>query len=84
MHSNASKNSEYNPYHYDFCVDGLYYQYTTDEWGDVTKDRVSLCSIGDPTVYSGVIEIPESVEYDGIRSFVVEVGDDTFKGCELD
>ena len=84
LHSTASKNSEYNPYHYDFCVDGLYYQYTTDEWGDVTKDRVRLCSIGDPTVYSGVIEIPESVEYDGIRSFVVEVGDDTFKGCELE
>lgn len=84
LHSNASKNSEYNPYHYDFCVDGLYYQYTTDELGDVIKDRVRLCSIGDPSVYSGVIEIPETVEYDGIRSFVVEVGDDTFKGYELE
>ena len=84
LHSNASKNSEYNPYHYDFYVDGLYYQYTTDEWGDVTKDRVRLCSIGDPTVYSGVIEIPESVEYDGITSIVVDAGYDTFKGCVLE
>lgn len=84
LHSNASKNSEYNPYHYDFCVDGLYYQYTTDEWGDITKDRVRLCSIGDPTVYSGVIEIPESVEYDGITSIVVDAGYDTFKGCVLE
>ena len=84
LHSNASKNSEYNPYHYDFCVDGLYYQYTTDEWGDVTKDRVRLCSIGDPSVYSGVIEIPESVEYDGITSIVVDAGYDTFKGCVLE
>ena len=84
LHSNASKNSEYNPYHYDFCVDGLYYQYATDEWGDVTKDRVRLCSIGDPTVYSGVIEIPESVEYDGITSIVVDAGYDTFKGCVLE
>ncbi len=84
LHSNASKNSEYNPYHYDFCVDGLYYQYATDEWGDVTKDKVRLCSIGDPTVYSGVIEIPESVEYDGITSIVVDAGYDTFKGCELE
>ena len=84
LHSNASKNSEYNPYHYDFCVDGLYYQYTTDKWGDVTKDKVRLCSIGDPTVYSGVIEIPESVEYDGFTSIVVDAGYDTFKGCELE
>ena len=84
LHSNASKNSEYNPYHYDFCVDGLYYQYTTDEWGDVTKDKVRLCSIGDPSVYSGVIEIPESVEYDGITSIVVDAGYDTFKGCVLE
>ena len=84
LHSNASKNSEYNPYHYDFCVDGLYYQYTTDEWGDITKDRVRLCSIGDPSVYSGVIEIPESVEYDGITSIVVDAGYDTFKGCMLE
>lgn len=84
LHSNASKNSEYNSYHYDFCVDGLYYQYTTDEWGDLTKDKVRLCSIGDPTVYSGVIEIPESVEYDGITSIVVDAGYDTFKGCELE
>ena len=84
LHSNASKNSEYNPYHYDFCVDGLYYQYATDEWGDVTKDKVRLCSIGDPSVYSGVIEIPESVEYDGITSIVVDAGYDTFKGCVLE
>ena len=84
LHNNASKNSEYNPYHYDFCVDGLYYQYATDEWGDVTKDKVRLCSIGDPSVYSGVIEIPESVEYDGITSIVVDAGYDTFKGCELE
>ena len=84
LHSNASKNSEYNPYHYDFCVDGLYYQYTTDELGDVTKDKVRLCSIGDPSVYSGVIEIPESVEYDGITSIVVDAGYDTFKGCVLE
>ena len=84
LHSTASKNSEYNPYHYDFYVDGLYYQYTTDEWGDVTKDRVRLCSIGDPSVYSGVIEIPESVEYDGITSIVVDAGYDTFKGCVLE
>ena len=84
LHSNASKNSEYNPYHYDFCVNGLYYQYATDEWGDVTKDKVRLCSIGDPSVYSGVIEIPESVEYDGITSIVVDAGYDTFKGCELE
>ena len=84
LHSNASKNSEYNPYHYDFCVDGLYYQYATDEWGDVTKDKVRLCSMGDPSVYSGVIEIPESVEYDGITSIVVDAGYDTFKGCVLE
>ena len=84
LHSNASKNSEYNPYHYDFCVDGLYYQYTTDKWGDVTKDKVRLCSIGDPSVYSGVIEIPETVEYDGITSIVVDAGYDTFKGCVLE
>ena len=84
LHSTASKNSEYNPYHYDFCVDGLYYQYTTDKWGDVTKDKVRLCSIGDPSVYSGVIEIPESVEYDGITSIVVDAGYDTFKGCVLE
>ena len=74
----------YDMYPYDFCVDGIYYQYGTDKYGDKTMDVVLVCSNGDPTAYSGVIEIPEKVEYNGKTLLVGGVNFNAFQGCVLD
>lgn len=71
-------------YPYDFCLDGIYYQYGYDKYGDKTKDVVYVCSNGDPTAYSGVIEIPEKVEYNGTTSIVEGVNFNAFTGCVLE
>lgn len=74
----------YYMYPYDFCVDGIYYQYGYDKYGDKIKGVVYVCSNGSPTAYSGVIEIPEKVEYNGKTLLVGGVKFNAFEGCVLD
>ena len=61
-------------YAYDFAVDGIYYNiiYTTDFTCEVTSGRVG---------YSGDIDIPATVSYNGQTASVVGIGEAAFYGC---
>ena len=59
---------------YDFEVDGIYYKIVSD--ADKTCEVIS----GD-TKYSGDVEIPANVTYDGEIWTVTVIGRDAFEGC---
>ena len=46
----------------------------------VTKARVAMVKTGD-TNYVGDLEIPDSIEYNGITFVVTSIGVDAFVGC---
>lgn len=60
---------------YDFCIDGLYYK-------KLSGNNISLTynsSVGG--TYSGVIDIPSEVDYEGSLYSVTEIGEKTFYKC---
>ena len=84
---------DYNTYH-DFCVDGIYYTILGDSTVAVSKemcDHYFSCGIlgpgsyeGDPCVsYSGDVNIPATVQYDGKIYTVTAIADQAFALCEL-
>ena len=59
---------------YDFEVDGIYYNITTDgEEVEVTN--------GNTNNYSGEVTIPSTVEYNSTKYIVTSIGDNAFNGC---
>ena len=61
---------------YDFEVDGIYYNYGTEPQTAV----VTYKSIPDRG-YSGFVNIPEKVEYNGVEYAVTEINEYTFMDC---
>ena len=64
-------------YAYDFVVDNIYYNITsdTDLSVEVTYETSSYNS------YSGDVDVPESVTYDGVDYTVTAIGDYAFAQC---
>ena len=61
-------------YAYDACIDGIYYN-LSGTTASVTYKTTSYNS------YSGVIDIPNSIEYDGTNYSVTSIGGYAFKDC---
>lgn len=61
-----------------FTRDGIYYQLTTYSDG---SGVVSVMNNGSFNTYSGVVNIPDSVYYNGLMYPVVSVGYQAFKNC---
>lgn len=55
-------------------IDGIYYNLTT-------KANVAEVTAGDTPYSAEIINIPESIEYDGTICFVTAIGDAAFKNC---
>ncbi|MBO7470560.1 MAG: leucine-rich repeat domain-containing protein [Bacteroidaceae bacterium] len=68
----------------DACIDGIYYKFYETE-AKVTYERLEI----DPstltdiiyTNYTGNVDIPEFVEYNGITYKVTSISNDAFRGC---
>ena len=67
---------------HDFEVDGFYYNITstTDMEVEVTFKENSAGELED--VYSGIVEVPSSVLYDGKEYRVTAIGECAFSGCQ--
>lgn len=61
-------------YAYDFEVNGIYYNITSDKEVEVTTPE-------NPDEYSGSIIIPETVTFDGIKYSVTAIGNWAFSYC---
>ena len=64
---------------YDFEVDGIYYNKTSDNTVAVTFKGNSYDSYSDE--YSGNVVIPSSVDYNGTTYSVTSIGSSAFRGC---
>ena len=62
-------------YAYDACIDGIYYN-LSGTTASVTYETTSYNNS-----YSGVIVIPNSIEYDGTNYSVTSIGSEAFQGC---
>lgn len=68
-----------------FEVGGILYRYDYDEWGNLDTDYVIVSQAkSNNSFYSGTIEIPETIEYNGITSVVKSIDQKTFENCTLD
>ena len=66
---------------YDAEIDGIYYNFSGDE-AEVTYNRVAGKYNMPSPDYSGVIEIPSSVSYEGKTYSVTSIGMYSFYGCD--
>ena len=55
-------------------IDGIYYNLTT-------KANVAEVTAGDTPYSEEIINIPESVEYEGAICYVTSIGDKAFRNC---
>ena len=60
---------------YDFMVDDIYYNITGNNTVEVTKGPNNVVA------YSGEVNIPERVFYNGVNYTVTAIGDKAFEGC---
>ena len=63
---------------YDACINGIYYNI-------VKKARQATVTYGESEsgTYSGNVNIPATVEYDGVTCNVITIDEDAFRGCKL-
>ena len=63
---------------YDACINGIYYNI-------VKKARQATVTYGESEsgTYSGNVNIPATVEYDGVTCNVIAIGEYAFSGCTL-
>ena len=63
---------------YDACINGIYYNI-------VKKAKQATVTYGESTngTYSGNVNIPATVEYDGVTCNVITIDKDAFRGCKL-
>lgn len=61
---------------YDACIDGIYYNFDK-----IAKKAEVTCRDYFYNSYSGSIEIPETVDYNGEIYYVAGIGDHAFKEC---
>lgn len=61
---------------YDFEVDGIYYSYCNDQ------GSVEVTDSPYPNRYSGAVNIPEAVTYNGITYAVTAIGNYAFSSCD--
>jgi hypothetical protein len=64
-------------YAYDFEVDGIYYNKTSDNTCSVTYYILNWNGIA----YSGDVNIPEQITYSGVIYSVTSIGGSAFSGC---
>jgi hypothetical protein len=66
---------------YDFEVDGIYYDITSENTCAVTYESFNYETYSAISTYSGSIVIPETVSYNGTDYSVTEIKNYAFQGC---